>query len=1062
MGMFVNLHNHTEYSLLDGMCATYSIAKRAAEMDQPAVAMTDHGNLHGLVKFYKACKASDVKPIIGCEIYVSQNRLERTDNGAFHLVLLARDKIGLSNLMKIVSDASINGFYRRPRTDLTALREYSKGLICLSACRKGMIPHAIVNNDLEEAERLARTYMDIFEDFYIEIQASDAAEQIGVNQQLVALAEKIGVKYVVTNDSHYIAPEDAKVHDVELAMQTGTLVRNPDRLRLDSDCYWLKSEDETREYLRKSISDETVIDKAIVTSLEIANMCRAELELGRVLFPKVDVPEGYTADDIFRIEAHKGLADMFAEEKLDEQKYSERLEYELSVLSEAGFAPYFLIVQDIVRTAKSRGIRVGPGRGSAGGPLTTRTLGITTIDPIKHNLPFERFWYRGRSGFPDIDLDFPKNRRKEVFQHIIDKYGIDHCAHIVTFSTLKTKMLLRDICRAIDIPLEEADLIAGAVPDTITDESTGDRVDITIEVALEESEDLQAWRDKYPWLFEVAAKLQGLPRHTSVHAGGIVIAPMPMFGEIPLMRNKNEDDQLPITQLDMDDVEALGFIKMDLLVVDELEVIDNTAKAIKERYGEDIVFEKIPLDDEKVYDNICSLYNVGAFQIDTPIGAQMCGQIQPRNFNELVDILALARPGPMKTGQDKEYALVKTGQKTPEYLHPLLEPILGSSYGVMLYQEQLMKMAKVLANFSDEDTDALRKGVAKKKKDVLDKLSAAFIEGCKNAQTLDEETALELWEQIKLFGGYLFNLSHSVAYAYITYWTVWLKLYYPVEFMAALLTNEYAGSGDTKDTKINQAIGECRRLNITCLGPNINESTDKFEVVDSNTIRYSFYGIKGVGEAAVRAIMEHRPYASLQDFIERVPKKQCNARVVRILILAGAFDFYNPNRLELLAEFEATRKEEAPKEIYINKNQNIKLPKEYDDLARLRFEKELTGVYISGHPLENLSVDDWRIARPKSQVTIAGMIVAHRKTVVKKGKAAGRKMGVMKIDTPYGTIGVVLFPNEFDAYGHLMGKNKLVQVKGIMDHRNNERQLVANEIVELDINNEVQEMIISV
>lgn len=1047
--MFVNLHNHTaQGSLLDGLQTVKEVAKRAAELGQPAVAVTEHGTMHSMLKFYKACKEVNIKPIIGCEVYVVPDRTykERTVlNQYFHLVLLAKNRQGLENLIKIVSDASLNGFYQKPRTDFGFMRDHGKGIIGLSACRSGEIPTLLAQSKVDEAAELAKMYAEAFDSFYLEVEASDTEEQLATNRALVELSKLTGLPLVATNDAHYLLREDAEVHEILLAIQTNAKLSDENRFRLDSSCYWFKSEAETREFLRLSMQSED-IDIAIANTVAIADYCNVELELGKVLFPKVDTPDGMTPEEYLIEESTKGLNQMIQEFDLDRGVYEERLNYELNVVLKAGLASYFLMVQDIYKAANRMNIPKGPGRGSAAGALISRTLGITQVDPLKHNLSFERFWCPGRVGMPDIDCDFAPDRRRDLFKYIIDKYGIERCAHIATFGTLNPRMLIRDIGRVLDIPLEIVDQIARAVPEAITDDETGDKVHITIDNALEESPELQAWKEKYPYLFMVAHKLEGLPRHTSVHAAGIIIAPVPLFGNLPLMRNKTEDDPLPISQFDMGDVEEYGFLKMDLLGVDALRVIWDTVADVKANKGVDINLTKISLDDPKVYQSICDLKTYGVFQICTQVGKGMVSQIQPSSFNELVDILALARPGPMKAGQDKDYVMRKIGIQEITYVHPKLEPILKDSYGVMLYQEQLMAITRELAGFDHAGADQYRKAVAKKKPEKMAELKVKFLDGCDKMQTLEQATAEELWNQMERYGGYCFNLSHSVSYAYITYWTAWLKLYYPVEFMAATLTIEYNASGDDREEKILEAMFECRNMGIKILPPNVNESRDRFLVVGNDTIRFPLNGAKGVGDTAMRVIVANAPYSSFEDFLERVPKRSCNKKVIQILILAGAFDSLFPDRVQLMNRYFELRGEKDPDTSVKVGDVTIRLPAQYTFNHRLEWERIILGAYISGHPLDCLQLDNWKYQYRGALVTVAGKVYSHRKIEIKKGKSIGREMAICNIDTKQGQLTVVLFPDQYDKYKEKIHKNYIIKVKGRLDERNGEKQVIASEV----------------
>jgi len=1107
---FINLHVHTEYSLLDGMCKIKDLVKEAKNRNDTSVAITDHGVMHGYIKFYKECIKNDIKPIIGMEAYVCKNRTvkeKRVLGDYSHLLLLAKNEEGLKNLIKITSDASQVGFYRRPRTDINFLRDHGNGIIATSACRAGEIPsllmyehdtiiswinnksqkkteliYVLTKNEVEkkkedfrekyprkkfpqycylknirkklrikskiaEAIVLTEAYKKIFDEFYLEIEASDTEEQKTLNKKIVELARATETPLVATNDSHYIYKEDAQTHEVLLAIQTNGRLSDPNRFKFDSSCYWLKNEEETREYLQLSNIPKEAIEEAIANTIKISSQCNVDIAFNEIKFPVIDVPEGKSIYEHLEDEAYKGLQSFVSEFDLDSAIYKKRLDYELGVVKEAKIDAYFLIVQDIYKHAREKNIPCGPGRGSASGALLSRVLGITMVDPIKHNLSFERFYCPGRIGYPDIDMDFCPYRRKELFQYIIDKYGIERCAHIGTFGTLNPRMLIRDIGRALDIPFEIADKIAKSIPEMITDDDSGDRISINIDNSLAESTELAEYEKEYPYLFEVARKLEGMPRHTSVHAAGIIVSPMPLLEEMPLMRNKAPEDPLPITMLDMGDVEDLGFLKLDFLGVDALTIIDNCIEATYLRNVKKIDLLKIPLDDQKVYKNIKELKNLGVFQIGTNIGKRMTSKIQPSNFSELVDILALARPGPMQSGQDQEYIMHKIGIKPVEYIHEKLKPILETTYGQIVYQEQLMAITRKLAGFDHTGADKLRKSIGKKDMELLASLKNSFVSGCLEQETLTEEQAITLWDQMEKFGGYCFNLSHAVSYAYLTYWMSWLKTYQPVEFMAAILTNEYSKSGPDKDAKIVEALLECRNMNIQILQPNINESSDKFEVVGCKRIRFPISGIKGVGQKAVDSILEGSPYYSLEDFFERVPKRNCNKRVVQSLILAGVFDLFNPNRLITLRQYFDLRGEEPDLEVKVDRKNKISLPKDsinYEFWQMLEWEQILLGNYISGHPLDTIESDTWRNKSPGNRITVVGKIYNHRNINIRKGKYEGRTMSLVDMNTKEGNLTVVLFADQHDKFHNKIKKNNVIKVVGKFDLRDGAPQIVAS------------------
>lgn len=1024
-------------------------------MGQPAIAMTDHGNLHGMVKFYKEGKKQGIKPIIGCEVYVVRDRTVKDpkNRNYNHLVLLAKNETGLKNLITIVSDSSINGFYHNPRTDYEMLRNHSEGIICLSACQAGEIGEAIIEDNYSMAMEKAILYNDIFEDFYLEIQAGSTERQLKMNEGVVQLSQELGIPLVVTNDSHYIKEEDAEDHEILLAIQVGKTMADENRFKFDSNVYWVKSEEETRRMLMatENITPD-VIDQAIANTLEVAEKCNVEITLGEVHYPNFEVPEGETLHSFLKKEAEYGLFHYAMRKDIDLQKYQDRLEYELSVIEDAGLSGYMLIVKDYVEYANKNGIPTGPGRGSAAGALVSFLIGITKIDPLEHNLMFERFYVPGRTSVPDIDLDICKIKRQELLDYVIEKYGAENVSHIGTFGTLGAKMALKDVARALGIPLQISDAITAAVPEAIVDEETDEAIKITIDTALAESEELRQYAKQYPKLFSVARKLEGIARHTSSHAAGIVISPVCLDGIMPLMRNKKEGDSLPITQLDMNDVEDLGFVKMDFLGLESLTTIQEALDLIEEK----IDLTEIPLDDPNVYEMICNLDTLGIFQVSTNVGKKMTKDLQPKSFQELTDILAIGRPGPMKSGQDKEYIARKFGYKQISYAHPKLEPILSSTYGVIIYQEQIMQIVRELAGFTHAEADQVRKAVGKKNMDLIRSLGEDFIKGCEKLETLTPDQARSMWESIQRYGEYCFNLSHAASYAIISYWMAWLKYYYPTEFMAATLSTELRGNAKDKDKKVSDTIQECKRMGIKILPPSIRDSNRNFSV-ENGQIRFGIAGIKGVGPAAVEAIFSAGPYESLEDFMDKVEKRKCNKKVILALIMAGAFDFDCPNRIDLLRRFAEKRKEDYPESVYVDRETTIEIPNEYLVKTKLEWEKIFLGGYISDHPIGELESESLRDKFPGDKIMIAGVVNSIRQVKVKRGRSAGRDMAFASIGTPEGEVRVVIFPDQWDENGHKVEEGKIVRIRGklekdsnvIADYITNPRVAEMNSLVEV-------------
>lgn len=1208
---YVHLHLHTEYSLLDGMNKIKELIPRIKEMGQSAVAITDHGTLYGMVKFYKECVKHEIKPILGVEAYVVSDRLAKTKRSEHrHLVLLAKNNKGLENIIKIASDANLNGFHYEPRTDHEILKKYGEGIIALSACMGGEIPKFLINDEFDKAVELTQFYKDIFDDFYLEIQAGLTKEQDLMNEKVVELSAVTGVPIVVTSDSHYLKKEDFEAHDVLLAVQTVKLVDDPARFRFDSNAYWVKTEDETRKVLlsRGNLSP-VVIDEAIANSVKIADMCNATITLGEIYYPEFPIPDGHSIHSYLEYQANKGFFEFAMDNSIDIPKYRERLDYELDVIKDAGLSGYFLVVQDILKQANEKGIATGPGRGcftpetpiylssgetkpiskinigdkiinrfcqedvvvdkfiytiwedileiytdtefapirltkdhkvlsvdnktlsrhqklstlknddisnllkwkpssklsagdyvvlpravnpknkenslvdknyvyvqiediktvkyfglvydlqiekdpsfttasfiahnSAAGSLVSRLLNITHVDPIKFNLSFQRFYVPGRSGRPDIDLDIERLRRQEVLNYVIGKYSMDRVAHIGTFGTMGAKTSIRDVCRAMNVGIDESDLISSAIPEAIVDEATGDRLEISLENSLNDSQDLRNFQKKHPKVFEIAQKLEGLPRHTSSHAAGVVIAPVSLFGQIPLMKNKKEKDSLPIAQLDMDDVEDMGFLKFDLLGLEALSINRQTLEMIEKRTGEKIRLNSIPLDDQEVFKMIRSLETLGVFQICTNVGKLMTSQVKPTEFNHLVAILAIGRPGPMQSGQDKEYIARKEGWKEVSYAHPLLESILKNTYGVMLYQEQLMEITRALAGFDHAMADNMRKAMAKKNMDMIEKLGIQFVQGCKDNDTLDDAMAKDLWNQMAEFGHYCFNLSHAVSYAMTTYVQAWLKYYYPTEFMAATLAAEYRGSGKDKDQRVLDALQECKRLEIRILPPDVNKSGVDCTTEDYKVIRLGLGSVKGIGPSAIEEILAKRPFSSLFDFFNSVEKRKCNKKVLVSLALSGCFDFEFSTRLECFEAVFELRKEKNPRIAYVDRSLTLDIPSKYTLRTKLEWEKAFLGGYITGHPLEELELPSWKNVFPGTKVVVGGICYKVTATKVKRGASAGRSMGFAWLETPEGNIKIVLFPNQWDKFRGKISQGNVVKVYGKMDKDN---QVIANNI----------------
>ena len=818
---YIPLHLHTEYSLLDGAIRIKELVQQAVSYRMPAVAVTDHGNLFGAVEFYRLAVKAGIRPIIGCEVYVaSGNRSEKrntsnVDEASFHLVVLARDNKGYKNLVSLVTKAYTEGFYYKPRIDIELLKQHNEGLIGLSACLKGEVPYYLQRGMTEKAREKALEYRDIFgpENFYIEIQDNGLPEQADVNKKLIELARKLSIGIVATNDCHYMKKEDAKAHDILLCIQTGTTVKEKNRLHFNSDSFYFKSPEE----MKNAFKD---IPEAILNTRAIAERCNLEFKLGLNLLPVYKLENKQRPYEFLEKLAFDGLLHKFGPEP--EENYKERLRKELEIIQKVRYSSYFLIVWDFISHARQEGIPVGPGRGSAAGSLVSYCLGITDIDPVKYNLLFERFLNPERVSMPDIDVDFCKDRRTEIISYVTEKYGKDHVAQIITFGTMAARAAIRDVGRALDFPYAEVDKIAKLVPNTLN---------IKIEETLKAEPQLKALYDNNPKikeLIDVAMRLEGLSRHASTHAAGVVISPEPLTTFMPLY--KNPVDGTITTQFDMNAIEKIGLLKFDFLGLKTLTVIDKALKYIKEN-GKDFSLKEISFEDKKTYELLSSGHTTGIFQLESPGMRDLLVKMTPNRFEDLIAIVALYRPGPIGSGMIDDFIKRKKGLIPVKYELPQLKEILSETHGIILYQEQVMRIANILANFTMGQADILRKAMGKKKPAEMEKLKESFIKGAK-AKGVSEKKATRLFDLMAFFAEYGFNKSHSAAYAHIAYQTAYLKAHYPVEFMAATL------SADMDNTdKIVKSINECRNMGISILPPDINQSGQEFKVI-GNSIRF--------------------------------------------------------------------------------------------------------------------------------------------------------------------------------------------------------------------------------
>jgi DNA polymerase III subunit alpha len=1065
---FVHLHCHTEYSLLDGANKVDKLFQRIKSLKQPAVAMTDHGNMFGAVEFYREAMKQGVKPIIGCEIYVAPtSRFEKkgVDKGPKeynnHLILLAMNREGYRNLCKLVSLGYMEGFYYKPRIDKELLGELNGGLIALSACLQGEVCQALSAGNIEKAKAAAETYASIFNDrYYIEIQDNKLAEQEKVNRLLVELAKDLSIPVVATNDCHYGERADFHAHDVLLCVQTGKTVDEDNRLKMETDELYLKSAEEIKKGFE-------YCPEAVERTLDIADRCNLEIEFGKYHFPAFTPPKEISLDDYLDELAYNGLEERLegVDDATVRKSYADRLNYELDVIKRMQFPGYFLVVADFINYAKKNGIPVGPGRGSSAGSLVAYALKITDLDPIRHVLLFERFLNPERRSMPDIDVDFCIRGRAQVIQYVKDKYGADRVAQIATFGTLKAKAAIKDVGRALGFSFAETDAIAKLIPAP----KQGFDYPLTESIKMEPRlQDLLKTDPRVKNLMDHALRLEGLTRHASTHAAGVVLSNLPLVDHLPLFVDKEGGI---VTQFDMGSVEKIGLVKFDFLGLKTLTLIHDCLKLIETTRGVRVDLEHLPLDDKKTYRLLCNGNTTGVFQLESTGIREMTVKIRPNCFEDLVAILALYRPGPLDSGMAEEYIKRKHGKEKIKYLHPLSEPILKDTYGVIVYQEQVMQIAQVLGGYSMGDADILRRAMGKKDPEEMAAQRERFVEGAKKKK-LDAQRAAEIFDQMETFARYGFNKSHSAAYALVSYQTAYLKTHYPVEFMAGLMTSEM---GDTD--KVIKNLAECREKEIEVLAPDINESRAHFTPVGEK-IRFGLAAVKNVGEKAVEVILESRAkessFDSLFDFCRRVDLTAVNRRVIESLIKCGAFDSTQVSRARMLAALdEAIRvgqgfqRDSQSNQIDIfgllgGDNKAAKKPghvypevEEWSVQQSLAFEKEALGFYITGHPLDKYDrvikkITSGTIAELKEkaaagEVKMGGVVSALKLRNTKKGD----RYGSFNLEDKSGFVEVVAWPDVYRKSVELLNADDPIFVKGRMEVGEDRMQIFANDITPL-------------
>lgn len=1041
MSDFVHLHLHTEYSLLDGANKVTHLLERLKSFEIKACAITDHGNMFGVIEFYKKAKTAGIKPIIGSEFYLApKGRMDRSERLSYHLVLIAKNNIGYKNLMKLATLAHLEGFYYNARIDYKTLEEYKEGLIGLSGCLSGEIPTHILNNRLDLAKEAATRYKKIFEpdSFYLEMQQNGMTDQEDVNTQLSVLSRELDIPLVATNDCHYLDKDYSKSHDVLLCIQTGKTIDDPKRMRKETNEFYIKSPSEMIEAFRDHPS-------AIRNTKKIADACNVEIELGKFHLPDFKVPEGYTKDIYLKQLAKEGLAERLKETKnVDHDLYAKRIEYELGMINKMGFSGYFLIVWDFIRFAKEKLIPVGPGRGSGAGSLVAYALKITDVDPLVYQLLFERFLNPERISMPDFDIDFCMNRRDEVIQYVMDKYGRNNVAQIITYGSLKAKGVVRDVGRVLGLPYGDVDKVAKMIPDLL---------DITLERAIELEPKLRETMQRervYAELVAHALKLEGLNRHAGVHAAGIVISEKPLWEYVPLHRGTKGE---VVTQFAKDELEDIGLIKFDFLGLKTLTVIDETVKLVNETRGDayKLDISKILLDDKKVYQLLRTGKTLGIFQLESSGFRDLLKKLKPDCISDIIAAVALYRPGPLGSGMVEDFCKRKHKKNLIAYPHPALESILKETYGVIVYQEQVMSIASKLAGFSLGQADILRRAMGKKKPEEMQKLKIEFINGC-NKNNIQKEKSQQIFDLMEYFAGYGFNKSHSTAYALISYQTAYLKKYFPIEFMAALLTSEKENSD-----KIVKYIDEASNLGINTLAPCINKSGVNFLREDDN-IRFGLSAIKNIGENAAIEIVENRErkgeFKSIFDLCRRVDLRKVNKKVLESSVKCGAFDFAGLKRSQTFNVIEKAVNTGQRHQQDVASNQlnlfsvipdyntrdadrrEIEDIPEWDSKELLSYEKELLGFYQSGHPLakyvDKISrITDCKIGeliskKSRSQLTIAGVISSLKVKVTKKGE----KMAFCKLEDMDGFCEVIVFPRAYTKYANFLEESIPMWVRG--------------------------------
>ena len=1066
---FVHLHVHTQYSLLDGMIRLHELFKKAKEFAMPAIAITDHGNMFGAIDFYKQAYANGIKPIIGCELYVApRSRFDKTTSSigeaTRHLVVLVKNMQGYKNLMKLTSAAHIEGFYYRPRVDKELLKQCSEGLIVSSACLHGEVAAHIVRGNMDEARRAACEYREIFgeDNFYLEIMENGIPEQSIANKGLIELSKDLSIPLIATNDCHYLNADHAEAHNILLCIQTGKTIEDNNRMSMTSDQFYVKSPAEMHALF-------AAIPEAIANTVTIAERCNLTFEFGKFYLPKFEVknPEE-TLEDYLQRKALEGLEKLMPtilkyqkeDEALVREKYNKRLHTELEIIKKMGFSGYFLIVSDFIKHAKHNDVPVGPGRGSAAGSLVAYATRITDIDPLRYGLFFERFLNPDRISMPDIDIDFCQERRGEIIKYVTDKYGKDKVTQICTFGKMMAKGVIRDVGRALNVPYSDADRIAKLVPNVLN---------ITLADAFKMEPRFEEERRKNPQIdkmLSLSMILEGLNRHSSIHAAGVVISDAPLVERVPLFAPKDDI----VSQYSMKDIEAVGLTKFDFLGLKTLTVINNAVNFIKESHNINIDINDLPLDDKETYKLLMKGDTDGVFQLESSGMKDLLVNFKPDHIEDIIALIAAYRPGPMKMIPD--FIARKHGKQQIIYELPQLESILKETYGIILYQEQVMQIANVIGGYTMAQADTLRKVMGKKQVSAMEKEKPKFLDGAKK-QKINEIKAKTIWDQMETFAEYGFNKSHSAAYAIITYQTAYLKTHYPVSFMAALLTSEK----DNRD-KIIRHMNNCKEMGINVLPPDINESQKDFSISGEN-IRFGLAAVKNVGEAAIESIIAVRreaAFSSFIDFLNRVDLRKVNRRVIESLIKCGSFDSLGHYRRQLIESLDHSMEDAQRRQKELQSNQSsffddmgsaassnengngsYQIPSipEWDRKQLLSIEKEALGFYISGHPLHgyadklklvtNTNSSTLNMKRDKDTITIAGVISSLNERPTKRKDI----MCNVVLEDLHGSVNIIFWADTYKKYYDLLHADEPVVIQGMIDVGDESLKIIAQEVISL-------------